>query len=205
MCPVAKSPGPTAALPGQAQKDDIGPCIARFDEAQQISVSASKTRFVLSHTKILYPWADIRPIAKRAWTAYASASRPAAVTSISLRLVNRLKFPASDGIALADYLNIVPRASPSLSPIVSGYAFEIRMPQPHEPGTLVIVRQATAPLDASDHHGSGAIILDLEVLRRIDEPQWDSETIWTAFDAAQRKATDVFEATITDRLRELIA
>lgn len=144
-------------------------------------------------------WEEFSVEAKRLWGLYAAAMRPQSVTRLAVRFINRLIIPGATQ-DLTDYVRVLPVFSTDMNPsALSRFFMQLEIPQPDIEGAVAVVNQALLPAtpDATER----AIVLDVDLFRTANfEPQ--GSDIWDAFEVLHERKNRIFEASITDRMRE---
>ena len=147
-------------------------------------------------------WGAVRDEARRLWDRYRAVARPAAVTDVGLRYVNRFDLPR--GGRLSEFLTVYP-AVPDWARAAAdgagagGEAFlQVRLPRPDVEGVLAVTVSTAPPL----HGGDASVILDLDLHRDRDVPQGETE-LWGLFERFRDAKNDAFESFVTDRARDL--
>jgi uncharacterized protein (TIGR04255 family) len=184
------------AEPAVSSKD-IG---FRFTSADKKRVLQFRTTgFTFSRLPPYQSWEPFCTEARQLWKLYAAARRPELVTRIAVRYVNRLELPLP--IAdFKDYLRNVPEVSGNLPQGLSGFVLQLKIPQPDLPGGMLILNQGL--LDSPDPNVA-AVLLDVDLFHEARFKP-DSDGIWDALEVLHQRKNDVFEASITDKTRELI-
>jgi uncharacterized protein (TIGR04255 family) len=141
-------------------------------------------------------WQPLRDEAKRLWVAFREKTQPTKVTRLAVRYINRLDMPSQS--ELKDYLRTSPEVSPELPQGLSGFFMQLTLPQPDIRGTLVL-NEAGVP---SGRPEVASVVLDIDLFREEDVGQ-SEEWIWDYLESLRRRKNEIFEACITDRLREL--
>jgi uncharacterized protein (TIGR04255 family) len=143
-------------------------------------------------------WEDLRDDARALWDLYRSTAQPARVTRAAVRFINRIDLPLPS-VELTEYLRTVPQVSPDLPQFLSGFFFQLQIPLPELPGTAIINQTIAPPAIA----GGTSIIFDIDVFSLRDFQPGDSE-LWDFFEILHDVENEIFEASITDRVREVI-
>ena len=171
------------------------------DAERGFSVRAFVDRLGFARSGQYTRWEDFRDEAKKIWDVYIDATSPSATQRASLRYVNRLDLPKHPSVDLASYLNVLPKLAEGFAPMLSGFTFEVKMPQPDMPNTVVVLREAA--LTNADP-SSASIILDIEVVRGFDISHQADKDLWKALEDMHDRANQTFESAITDRVRAMM-
>lgn len=142
-------------------------------------------------------WAPFRQEAQRLWQVYVAAAKPHAVTRAALRYINRINVPL--GAELKDYFRTVPEVAPDLPQILSSFVMHLEVPQADIDGKLLLNQATVEPA----HPDMSSIVLDIDLFCEV-EMQADDRSLWELFEKLRVRKNAVFEACITDRVREVI-
>lgn len=143
-------------------------------------------------------WEDVRDEAKYLWEIYRDICKPDAVTRAAIRYINRLELPGP-ALDLGDYLLTGPMVTPDLpQKQVTNFFMQLQIPQED---CMLVIHEAYAP---SPNPEIVAVILDFDLFR---EYSWksDDEEIWRFLEKLRHLKNKAFEASITDKTRELIS
>jgi uncharacterized protein (TIGR04255 family) len=146
-------------------------------------------------------WEEFRSEARNLWEIYKEVCVPICVTRVAIRYVNQINIPVDGQIELKDYLNTTPELPSNLAQrSLQTFFMQLQIPQ-HDLNCLLIINEAIAP---QTNPNFITIILDLDLFR---EQIWDrdDEDIWQFLEQLHDRKNEVFEASITDRTRELIS
>ena len=140
--------------------------------------------------------------AKSLWEIYKEICRPKHVTRAAIRYINQINIPVNKltELELKDYLSTVPEVSPHLSQkALQTFFMQLHIPQ-QDLDCMLVINEAIAPPTNPE---IVTVILDLDLFR---QEVWDSndEDIWHFLEKLRHRKNEVFEASITDRTRELI-
>lgn len=100
---------------------------------------------------------------------------------------------------LSDYFHTRPNISPEMSQEVSGVFMQLELPQ-QDSACSVLLNLAVLPA-AQD---VVPVILDIDVFDSARELNID-DRLWNRLDEFRRQKNKIFEACITDKVRELIS
>ncbi|MDB9512341.1 TIGR04255 family protein [Kamptonema animale CS-326] len=185
-----------ASVEATASQYQIGSGFVSSDQKQSFQARMDGFSFIR-----LAPydcWETFRDEAKRLWNIYRSVAKPKAITKLAVRYINRLDLPLPFD-DFKDYLRTVPEVSPDLPEGLSGYFMQLQIPQEKLKGMLVL-NEAIIPPPKSD---VVSVLLDIDLFREIDIPN-DEAVIWDFLEQLHNRTDQVFEACITDKMRELI-
>ncbi|MEW6750538.1 MAG: TIGR04255 family protein [Candidatus Latescibacterota bacterium] len=153
--------------------------------------------FVFSRLRPYDHWQPFRNEARRLWLLYRSRVGNSTVTRVGVRYVNRIDLPTP--LKLETYFRTYPQISPVMPEALSGFFMQLTIPQT-DPACELSLHQAAVPSERDGHVG---LILDIDVFVARDVPA-SEDGLWDMLEKLRHKENDVFEACITDRLRELI-
>lgn len=146
-----------------------------------------------------YPqWETFRAEAQRLWAIYRAAARPESIQRVGIRYVNRLEIGSPTINDLRPFLSLHPVTPWSLTSPPSEFFLQIRQPQ--EGGSMLLVNESTLLHQAT---GQAAVLLDLDAFVAREIPV-DENVIWNLVEDLHVKVEHAFEASITDRVRDLI-
>ena len=152
----------------------------------------------------LEPYEDfehLRDEARRLWDIYRELVRPKSITRVAVRYINQFNLPG-ERVEPEDYLNVFPYVSTKLPPELRDfgpYLMNLRMYQRDLNGFLVVNQAMTTPRQPDII----SIVLDFD-LHVENPPVTDEQALWAFFDKLRERKNLYFEASITDRTRELI-
>jgi uncharacterized protein (TIGR04255 family) len=148
----------------------------------------------------LPPYMDWQPVFDemwRAWSAYRTIVKPARVTRVSARFINRIDIPA--GADLDNYLLIGPRLPEGVPQFLTQFSSVIGIPFPQQ-GSNAVVRLALA-IPATET--VQPVVLDLDILHDCDLLPTDDDAIGDAIRALRPLKNQVFFGSLTDKAMEL--
>ena len=191
--------GPDASLKVNTSTQELGFVFRSRDNVRIFQVTTDGFTF---NRLAPYPsWEEFRSEAKTLWEIYKEVCSPICVTRAATRYVNQINIPADDLVELKDYLSTVPEISPLLTQkSLQSFFMQLQIPQ-QDLDSLLIINEAIAP---QTNPNFITIILDFDLFR---EQIWDrdDEEIWRFLEQLHDRKNDVFEASITDKTRELIS
>jgi uncharacterized protein (TIGR04255 family) len=159
---------------------------------------ARRDGFTMSRLAPYQTWAHLRDEARRLWDVYREITSPAAIERVAVRYINRLDLP----LPLADfrdYVRTAPEVSPDLPQGLAGFFFQVTIPQEDIGSTLLLNEAMVEP--ASPNVVS--VVLDIDLFRT-NGLSSKEEDLWNLLEKLRERKNEVFEACITDKLRELI-
>lgn len=187
------------AVGASASQTQVGYRFVNDDKRQIVQMGLQN--FTFSRLEPYDCWETFRDEAQRLWEIYSSAVQPKTITRIAVRYINRLNIPFVPllPLDLKDYLRTVPEVSPDLTQGLSNYFMQLQIPQ-EDIASLLILNQALVPPPNSE---VVSILLDIDLFREVNLIDNDDQA-WGILELLRVRKDTVFEACITDRMRELI-
>jgi len=144
-------------------------------------------------------WEAFSSEARRLWNIYKDTCKPSSVTRAAVRYINRLDLPGPV-LDFRDYLRTLPEVAPDLPQGLSTFFMQLQIPQ-DDLNCMLIINEALAPPTSPERV---SVILDFDLFR---EQIWqtDDEEIWRFLEKLRHRKNLAFEASITEKTRELIA
>jgi uncharacterized protein (TIGR04255 family) len=146
----------------------------------------------------------LRDEARRLWDCYREFVKPQKITRLGLRYINQFNFPGPS-LEPATYLNTFPHLSESLPEELRSFdhfLLNLRLPQPDlSEKAFLIINEGGAPMAVP---GTIPFVLDLGLIVETP-PDTNEQQLWAFFDKLRIRKNQYFEASITDRARELIS
>ena len=144
-------------------------------------------------------WEEFSSDAKSLWEIYKEICKPTHVTRAAVRYINQINIPIKGLTDLKDYLRTVPEVSPNLPQQgLQTFFMQLQIPQQDLDCMLIINETLTQPTTPE----VVTVIFDLDLFR---QKIWDrDEDIWSFLEKLRHRKNEVFEASITDKTRELI-
>jgi uncharacterized protein (TIGR04255 family) len=156
--------------------------------------------FTISQLSPYVNWEHFRREAKRVWDIYRLNYKPSEIKKIGVRYINRIDIP-SPVVEIKDYLKTYPELSSDMPQVLSKFFMQIVTPVEVVGGFCIINQTITDPVVPE----TVSVILDIEVYKDFSSktPQNDDE-IWGIVENLRLEKNKVFEACITNKVRELI-
>jgi uncharacterized protein (TIGR04255 family) len=144
-----------------------------------------------------YPtWEGFEPLIRQCFDAYKAAASPRGIRRIGLRYVNRVEISYPE-IEKKDYLQFYPYVGPDLPQQFEAFIAGIQVPFEGDRDTLRL-QLTSAELQTQ---GNVAFLLDLDYF--LSKPEAvDFQGVFDWVRVAHEHILTVFEACLTDRLRE---
>ena len=141
-------------------------------------------------------WEIFSPAGRELWMKYREIAKPKAITRIAVRYINRLELP----LPLEDfkqYILAVPDISMALPQAFSNFFMQVHIPHADILAMLVLNVALIAPASEA----SVPIVLDIDLFRERDVPQTEKD-IWVFFETLRDKKNKIFEACVTEAMKE---
>ena len=138
---------------------------------------------------------ELRPL----WEGYAKVLQVTSITRVAVRYINRLQ--VRDGEDIDHYINIAPRVPQEVSKQIVGYFAQMVLPAAElGPEYRVIVNSGVEP---NARPNTAGLLLDIDVFceRAMSVESGDA---WRILDLLRGHKNKIFEASITDKVREMI-
>lgn len=152
------------------------------------------------HVLAPYPgWAMLLEQATVAFRATAPLLSKTNLQQIAVRYIDRITLPAGEGISFNDYVTAVPSKPNAMPENLLGFQYVTHSVDPTD-GTVASMVLASAP---SGEDGRPAAIFDLTVWRQVPPLAGVDEAGWLPIvESLHQRQRDIFEDSITDKLRE---
>jgi uncharacterized protein (TIGR04255 family) len=195
---------PDSATPVRgAVSDRVG---FRFDRADgQRVLQAKLESFSYSFLPPYTEWPVFRDEARALWAVYRDACRPTHIVRVAVRYINRIDIPLKQASAegmlrLDDYFGTYPHLADGLTHnAMAGFIMQIPVVQP-DIESVVLVKQAVVP---PPRPGFLSVVLDLDLFRDVRWDPKDEDALWAFMEKLRIRKNEIFEASITDKTREL--
>lgn len=148
-------------------------------------------------------WETFRDEARRLWNIYRAHCELVNVTRVALRYINRIDIPG-DAAEMKDYFHTYPQVSEQYAhENINGFFMQLLMPQPDLESILVFNQAGVEP--PQPHTLSFMLDLDLsKAAPQLFEPVEDDAPIWDLLEKFRVRKNEVFNASITDKVKEII-
>jgi uncharacterized protein (TIGR04255 family) len=160
-------------------------------------VRLNRVDFAFSKLAPYTQWEEFCRDARQAWTVYKHVAQPAAIERLAMRYINRIDVPGHS-INTEHYLRTGPVISPDLPQQLASFTLRLLLPADDIGGGIIVNTALVSPV-VKDHM---SLLLDIDVFVTQDVPQ-DESDIWAKFELLHKRKNEVFEASITDKAREL--
>lgn len=142
-------------------------------------------------------WQTFQENARTLWTLYRALLSPSSLARIGLRYLNRIDIPLPVR-DVRDFFRTYPEISSDMDQGLNGYFMQLQCPQTQINALAVITQAMVAP----PHPGVVSIILDIDVAKSVSLPSEEPQ-IWELLEQLRQHKNNIFEASITNRAREL--
>jgi uncharacterized protein (TIGR04255 family) len=164
---------------------------------QKQNVIASLRSFAFGRLAPYDRWDSMRAEASRLWQLYKSTMRPDRITRVGVRYINRIDVPTkSGGIDLDEYFQTAPRIASSLPQGLESFFMRLQIPIE---GAMLLITETTAAPPRPDLVST---LLDIDVFAQRNNI--NDGNVWQIIERLRVEKNRVFEACITDRVRDLI-
>ena len=171
----------------------------RLNSKNQTRVLQIRTNgFTYSHLPPYTNWEKFSAEAADLWAQYVQEFQPKIARRLAVRAINRLPVAETDN-SLGTILNLYPNIPDELPRDAQGIALQLQLPMKH------VDANATLNLGlftAQVSPGEAGLILDIDLF--IERPVQIGEDVFVILNKLGFAKDDVFEACITDTIRERI-
>ncbi len=158
--------------------------------------------FTFSRLEPYQDWEHLSSEARRLWNIYCQTVGTRKIVRVAVRYINVLTLPG-EKVEPEEYLNTFPEVSQKLPAELRDFGlFSMRLPmyQNDLKGILQINEGNAVPLTPN----TVSIVLDFDLF--VDNPPVSNEQeLWAFFEKLRERKNIYFEASITDKTRELIS
>jgi uncharacterized protein (TIGR04255 family) len=147
-------------------------------------------------------WEDFRGRAQGAWESFKKSVGSIEVSRIGLRYVNRIDIPNAENplIKIDEYLNVLPKTPAMLTKPMTSFTLQAARPIGEDECSVNI----TSSTLASPLINFASLALDIDVFRTKDIPRREDQ-LWPLIEKMREHKNSIFEASVTDKARELFA
>jgi uncharacterized protein (TIGR04255 family) len=142
-------------------------------------------------------WPELRKEAQHVWDKYSNVVRPTAINRVGLRYINRIDIPQTT-IDLEEYFGTYVRISPDISAGINHFYFQVQIPQ-EDIASVCIINCAGLPPPKPD---TLSILFDIDLFTDVSV-NLAADDAWSLLETMRKRKNTIFEASITDRTREL--
>lgn len=184
-----------AALTAQAENTHVGYLLKSKDEKHTCQLTTYGC--TISRIAPYKNWDDLKLEAEKLWNIYKNITHPLVINRIAVRYINRLDIPLPFD-DFKDFLKTSPDIAPGLPQALSNFFMQLVVPLEDIDGNLIFNQAIASPVLPQ----TVAIMLDVEVFKLVSMSALSDE-LWRTLENLRLKKNEVFEASITDKAREL--
>lgn len=156
-----------------------------------------KRMFAYSHLPPYSNWRQFSSEGRELFAKYVDVWRPAMVTRIAVRYINRIVFPFGR-IALEDYFAVRPEFPDSLGPM-GGVVLQLQVfPDGRLDDLPALITMASQPSEGEEV----VFVLDIDVYRE-KEMELDVDAVFSELERARMTKNRIFEACLTERAKDM--
>lgn len=146
-------------------------------------------------------WPLFAAEARRLWRKYKDLARPEMIELLGLNYVNHIFVP--HGVDFSEYLRVYLEVPSELPQQLNALSFGFQATWPKSDGILTYLGQAIGP---PIKEGFATLVLSIQAFRPLQRPaaEIEEEKIWATFEQLREIKNAIFEACITDKVREEI-
>lgn len=182
----------------QSTRKTVGYIFHSADRKQ--AVQARLDGFTFSRFAPYKDWRHLIDETKSLWDIFASLLSPASVTRVAVRYVNQINLPLQGVLTFEDYFRTFPKMDLDEAIALEQFLLRLVMPQVDLNAQLILTEALLPPQNATL-----GVILDIDLFRENLSLDARSGQIWEILDLFRERKNKYFEASITDKARELFA
>lgn len=179
-----------------SNQEMIGLTFSRQDGQQAFRYLANECTF--TRNAPYGRWEEFAKDFEPVWLAFVDANPVSSCDRIGLRYVNRFDFPTSE-VLLFDYFRVFPALSTDLPQTMDGFFLQTQL---SENDYTLVINQGNAQPPSADVLSS--IVLDFDIFVQ-GVPFEKPHEVLRTLDMMHGRINAAFEASITDRAREMIS
>lgn len=163
-------------------------------------VQARCDGFTFNKLRPYTDWATLSAEARELWEHYQRLAKPANVTRLGLRYINRIEVPLPIR-DFREYCPLFPDLPPGVPQSLSEFFMRFVAPVPDIPNVMSIV---TTTFELPVPGGAKLpLILDIEVFESFELLAPDTEPMWQKLDRLRMVKNDIFFASVTEAAKAL--
>ena len=166
-----------------------------IDPTEKNIIQVKNNGFSFSRLAPYEKWEVFSAEAKKNWEIYRALLEINKITRLAVRYINKIDIPTSADFNL--YLRTYPEISKSMSQGISSFFMQVQLPQ-DDISCTALINQTIVP---SPTPLIGSVLLDIDLFRTF-ELGFNEKEIWEFFEVLRRRKDEIFEACITDLVRE---
>lgn len=178
-----------------ASAEPVGYSFISHDQKQRFQ--AKTTGFTFNQLAPYAGWEGFFEEAKRLWEHYRKVAHPRGYKRVALRYINRFDFP-SPTVQLEKYFRTHPEVSSDLPQLMANFFLRFDLPIEGISSTAAITQTIIEPKT----EGQTSVVLDVDLFRT--ESLSPGNELWPLFEELRIWKNRIFEACITDDIREMI-
>ncbi len=160
---------------------------------------ATLTGFTFNRLAPYDSWEEFSSDAKYLWEIYKEIYKPPHVVRAAIRYINQIDIPTKGLLDLKDYLRTLPEVSTDFSQkTLNSFFMQLQIPQ-EDLNCILVINETLAP---QPNPAIIRIILDFDIFRQ-QVWQSDDEDIWHFLGELRHRKNQIFEASITEKTKEL--
>lgn len=145
-------------------------------------------------------WEQFKQRIIRDWNTWRKVVGFQHIERVGMRYINRIDLPATDSrVRYEDYVSVYPTLPTPLGSAID-HSVNVRVPL-NDIQSILLLKSAIVESPLPNHL---AIVVDLDIVRRYQEPPNDEE-LYSCIDLARNKKNEIFEACIKDKAREIFS
>jgi uncharacterized protein (TIGR04255 family) len=169
--------------------------VLRSTDEKQV-VQAQVKGFTFSRLAPYESWEPFVAECHRLWGTYREIARPMGVSRLAVRYINRLKLTKS--VTLTDFLRTSPDTPDEIGRESVDFFMRLRSAF-SDIGAILTLNELSEP--QAEPAGELSIILDMEMASPAPS---DEDELWNQIQRLHEKVEMVFEASLTEKMKELI-
>jgi uncharacterized protein (TIGR04255 family) len=168
------------------------------DMTQQLHIT--DISFLISQLAPYVGWEQYKQRIMRDWDTWRKVVNFQPVERVGMRYINRIDLPVKESIVrYEDYVSVYPTLPTLLDPTLQ-HSVNVKVLL-DDIQSILNLKSAIVESPLPDHL---AIVIDLDIVRRYQEPPNDEE-LYSFISLARNKKNEIFEACIKDKARELFS
>ena len=183
---------------GVEQEVKTTPRIRFSREDEKAFIQVGPDQLTVHHLKPYPSWLMFQPLIRKGFKAYLEAATPKGIQKIGLRYINRIEIPG-ERVELKDYFRFYPFVGTELPEDYGPFIVGIEVPY-EDIRDMLRLQLTSVKGSARDVVG---VLLDLDYFLAKPGLSATLEDTSQWVDLAHDRLEEVFEATITDRLRAI--
>ena len=146
-------------------------------------------------------WNSFSQEAKRLWTRYIEVAQPETIEILGLNYLNQIFVPHK--VKFERYFRTYIQVAPDLPQTVNTYNLSYQLSWPNQDRVMAFVGQGLGP---PIKEGFATMVLNIQAFKQLDKAakEVEGDEIWETFNLLRNVKNSVFEACITELVREEI-